>query len=832
MINIRLLFFLLALSFISCSAPNKEPKSFDAYGPAEYLWERWTYPNENFDEVYFNKVLGEVQSQLSEKDGQNEVSWRMEGPLNIGGRINVVVLNPDNEEEIWIGTSAGGVFRSMNSGDEWEAIGENFSNLSIGAIAFDPNNSDVVYVGTGDPNISGYPKTGDGIYKSIDGGSSWEYIGPIELGVVSKIIVDQYDSQTIYMASLGTPYYETPDRGVYKSEDGGDSWTQVLYLADFAGISSMVAHPSHPDTIYAAGWDRIRSNTQSIVSGNHSRIYRTYDGGQTWDTLAGGLPQEVMSRAAIDISLSNPEVLYASFVNASNFEFNGVYRSEDNGDTWEDIETVELDGALGGFGWYFGLVRIDPTNEDVVHLGGVELHSTADGGANWYQSTPNWWEYSVHSDMHDLCYASNGDIYLATDGGLYVSYDNMDTWQYISYLPISQFYRVTSNPHESEMYTGGAQDNGTTGGNYENTEEWPRIYGGDGFQALYNPEDEGIMYVSTQNGNFNISYDGGEFFDYFNTGINENERVAWDAPLVMSSHDPDVLYTGTTKVYKNQGFSWISISDTLNASTEYLSANRHVITVVAESPIDENVLYAGTSDGKVWVTQDGGSDWLDVTEGLPDRYVTDISASPTSEGSVIVTHSGYKDGVDIPHIYRSDDFGANWQGISGDLPDFGLNNVEILANNEDSILFVASDGGVYYTIDSGISWNRLGDNMPIILVFDIDIDYNANRIVAGTFARSIQSLSLDSLFDFSTRITEVKQENWSVYPNPVKDRLYLENADSWLGSQWNILDLNGKKVLDGRLKSTSISISELSKGVYFLRIDSPDGRRLKKVIKE
>jgi photosystem II stability/assembly factor-like uncharacterized protein len=829
----RLLYFLFVFSFLSCDTePKEKTRSFDAYGPAEYLWERWTYPNESFDEVYFNKVLKGVESELMEKDGQNDLSWRIEGPLNIGGRINVVVLNPDNEEEIWIGTSSGGVFRSLNSGDEWEAIGESFTNMSIGTIAFDPNNSDVIYVGTGDPNISGYPKTGDGIYKTEDGGSNWEHIGPSEVGVVSKIIVDQYDSETLYMASLGTPYFETPDRGVYKSEDGGESWTQVLYLASYAGISSMVAHPSNPDTLYAAGWDRIRSNTQSIVSGNHSRIYRTYDGGQTWDTLAGGLPQVVMSRAAIDISLSNPDVLYASFVDASSFEFYGVYRSEDNGDTWEDTETFTLDGALGGFGWYFGMVRINPTNEDIVHLGGVELHSTTNSGANWYQSTPNWWEYIVHADMHDLTYASSGEIYLATDGGLYVSSDDMDTWQYISYLPISQFYRVTSNPHESEMYTGGAQDNGTTGGNYENAEAWPRIYGGDGFQALYNPDEEEIMYASTQNGNFNISYDGGQFFEDFNAGIDENDRVAWDAPLVMSSHDPDILYTGTTKVYKNEGFFWEAISDPLNGSTEYLSANRHVITTVAESPINAEVLYAGTSDGKVWVTQDGGGEWIDISEGLPDRYVTDITASPTSEGSVVVTHSGYKDGDDIPHIHRSDDYGANWEGIDGDLPDFGLNNVEILANNEDSILFVASDGGVYYTENSGITWDRLGDNMPIILVFDIDIDYDANRIVAGTFARSIQSLSLDSLFDFSTSIAELEQENWSVYPNPVKDKVYIESENSWLGSQWTIVDLNGRKVAAGSLNSNSISTADLSKGIYFLRIDSPEGMRLKKVIKE
>ena len=830
--SVKLIFILCTLALISCtSQPKEEGKAFDAYGPADYLWERWAFPNETFDEAYFDQVFKKAKQTAYEKDGQNEVSWRMEGPHNIGGRINVVVLNPDDEDEIWIGTSAGGVFKTSDAGESWLPIGDSFSNLSIGSIAFDPSNSSTVYVGTGDPNISGYPKTGDGVYKTEDGGDNWESLGLEELGVISKIIVDSDDSDILYLASMGTPYYESADRGIYKSDDGGESWNQILFLAESAGISSMVAHPNNPDTLYAAGWDRIRSNTQSIVSGDHSRIYRSYDGGISWDTLSGGLPQEYMSRAAIDISLSNPEVLYASFVNDEDMQFYGVYRSDDNGDSWTETETGFLDGALGGFGWYFGMVRINPTDENNVHVAGVELHSTIDSGDTWYQSTPNWWEYVVHADMHDLAYSSSGDIYLATDGGLYVSYNNMASWEYISYIPITQFYRVTVNPHEDEVYAGGAQDNGTSAGNYEGLSEWPRIYGGDGFKAIYHPDDEDIMLATTQNGFFHISFDGGEFFDSYNTGIDGEERVAWDAPIINSSHESEVLYTGTTRVYKTLGLSWFPISDELVISGEYYPANRYVLTTIAESSLDADVLYTGSSDGGVWGTENGGGDWTDISEGLPERYVTDIKASSEEEGRVYITQSGYKDGDDVPHIYRSDDYGQTWEGIGGDLPDFGLNNVEILEGHADSILFVASDGGVYYTVNSGETWDRVGDNMPFILVFDIEIDYDANRLVAGTFSRSIQSISLDSLFDFSTSIKEQEAFVFSLYPNPVVDELTINMVDGDALSKWQILDGQGRMIKAGTLQEKAISVSELPTGVYFLRIENDKGSSIRKWIK-
>lgn len=828
----RVIIGLALLTMMSCSTTEKKEagKAYDAYGPAENLWERWTYPNENFDEAYFTKVVNSVKGDMANKDLQTDLSWRQEGPLNIGGRINCIALKPDNEEEIWIGTAAGGVFRSIDSGANWEEVGNEFAYMSIGSIAFDPIHTDTVYVGTGDPNISGYPKSGDGVYKSTDGGVSWEHKGPSEVGVVSKLLVHPTSTNILYMASMGTPWIEGPDRGVYKSIDGGDNWEQVLFLSDQAGLSSLVFHPITPDTLYAAGWDRIRSNTQSIVEGDHSRIYRSMDGGVSWDTLGGGLPQIVLSRSAVDVSISDPSVLYASFV-GEDMQFYGVYKSENYGDTWTATNISNLDGALGGFGWYFGQIRINPTDENDVSVAGVELHSTTNGGSSWFQSTPDWWTYQVHADMHDLLYASNGDIYLATDGGLFFSDDNMTNWEYISYIPNTQFYRIAVDPHNAEVYSGGAQDNGTTEGNHLDLDGWPRLYGGDGFQSLYDPDNSAIFYASTQNGNF-VKNNGGSW-EGFNSGINENEHVAWDAPLIMSSHNSDVLYTATTKVYKHDGLFWNAISENLNASEEFYPANRHIVSTVAESPINDLLLYAGTSDGKVWYAENADTEeWVDITSGLPDRYVTNIKASSVVEGRVYVTHSGYKDGDNSAHIHRSDDNGLTWVAINGDLPDFGLNHMEILENYDDSILFVASDAGVYYTSNSGVNWNRVGDNMPTILVFDIEIDYDANRIVAGTFARSLQTLSLDSLLDFSTSVREVTKINYELFPNPATDEISISLPIGMKDAKWEIRDVNGKLIRSAILDSRTIAIEDLSSGIYFFVIETKKGRGVKKWIKQ
>jgi len=818
------LFFLLPMILLSCtnhkSTQSEKGKSFDGYGPAEYLWERWTYPNQSFNTARFDEVLHEMNVQFS-SSRIAEANWRVEGPLNIGGRINSIAINPEDQNELMIGASSGGVFKTTDGAETWESVGDEFASMAIGSIAYDPQNPEIIYVGTGDPNISSTPKTGSGVYRSNDGGESWEMIGLEETGIISKVLVHPTDSDILYVASMGTPYYEDENRGVYRSVDGGQSWEKILFLSPQAGVSSLVFHPDYPEIIFAGGWNRIRNNQASITAGEQGRVYRTQDRGDNWEELSNGLPDGDLVRAALDVSISEPGVVYASFNRPSDYEIHGVYRSDDFGDSWTSLNVSGLAGTQGGFGWYFGRIIVNPQDADEISVCGVELHSSTNGGNSWFQSTPDWWTYEVHADMHDLAYAPDGSIWLATDGGLYKGSSTFNNWQYKSYLPISQFYRITVNPHQSGVYAGGMQDNGTSAGNFENAYNWPRIFGGDGFQCLYDWNNPSIFYAMTQNGN--IVQNTGFGFDDFTNGIG-SERVAWDAPLMMSSFNSNVLYTGTTMVYKiNQSFSssWQAISDELTGPPTYYPANRHVITVIAESPLNQAVLYAGTSDGFVWVSQNGGSSWTNITTGLPDRYVTDIVASDSEEGRVFVTHSGYKDGDNTPLVHVSDSFGSDWYSISENMPAIGVNHIEVMPQRNDEVVFIGTDAGIYFTEDFGENWLKAGD-MPNLLIFDLAIDYDNNRLIAGTFARSIQSVSLDSLLTGPTNLSEkfTDAAHFSIYPNPASTVIHLKSEAKLTGSNWAILDANGKTVKTGILTSSSITINDLSNGMYWLRIEN------------
>ena len=814
-----LIFFVLLTALVSCTSGQKkaveEPKDFMAYGPAEYLWERWTYPNVSFDEQKYDAVMQDVAQRFA-NSRSSEASWRVEGPLNIGGRVNCIAINPNNEDEIIIGTSAGGIFKTTDAAESWESSGEVFASMSIGSVAYDPQNTDVIYVGTGDPNISSTPKTGSGVYKSADGGLSWELLGLAEVGIISKILVHPTNSDMLYVASMGTPYYEDENRGVYRSVDGGLSWEKVLFLSPQAGVSALVFHPDFPDTLFAGGWNRIRNNQVSVTSGPEGRVYRSTDGGDSWEELSNGLPGGNLVRAALDVSLSEPGVVYASFVDPTSYEIEGVYRSDDFGDSWIEKNSSGLQDTQGGFGWYFGRIVVNPTNADQVSVAGVELHTSNNGGNSWFQSTPDWYTYEVHADMHDLVYSPTGKLWLATDGGLYTGSSNFNNWQYKSYLPISQFYRIDVNPHVPGVYAGGMQDNGTASGSYQNPADWPRLLGGDGFQCLYDWSNPSVFYAMTQNGSIYVQ--NGFGFDDFTSGIG-GERVGWDAPLMMSSHNSQVLYTGTTKVYRasnGPNSFWQSVSDELTGPPNYYPANRHVISALAESPVNADVLYAGTSDGRVWVSQNAGGNWTNITEGLPDRYVTDIAASDAVEGRVFVVHSGYRDGDNTPLIHASDNFGADWYSVAGNMPEIGVNSIETLHETSDMVLFAGTDAGVFYTEDGGESWGKAGD-MPNLLIFDLAIDYVNNRLVAGTFARSIQSISIDTLLTGTVGIQQPALQSLKIYPSPASTAIRI--AEGKADAQWEIISLNGQLVKRGSGLDRPINIQDLPEGTYLLRSD-------------
>ncbi|GIV31316.1 MAG: hypothetical protein KatS3mg029_0667 [Saprospiraceae bacterium] len=750
-----LLFLLLLLQacthFFQSNYPqgpfeNEEGKRPDGTYPAEEFWLAQAYPDGRFSAKAYEKALKQAHMHALSKNGGFGTPWRIEGPSNIGARVNTLAVNPNDEQIIYAGFSTGGVWKTTDGGQTWMPVFDKQNFLSIGDIAIDPSNPEVVYVGTGDPNITGYPFIGDGLWRSSDGGQSWQHLGLEQTRIISRVIIHPTNPHIIYVAAMGLPMERNADRGVYRSTDGGQTWSQVLFLSQQAGVTDLQMDPFDPSVLYAAGWDRIRNNQESIINGTNARIYKTSDGGDTWTMLTNGLPAGPQGRPALALSKQTPGVLYVRYV-GTNSQLQGIYKSTDGGLNWTPFPISGLESALGGFGWYFGTFAVHPEEDDHLYLLGIELHEYLPAEGAWQQVGPSWWAYDLHADKHDLVFGPSGAMYLATDGGIYKSIDGGLNWTDIEQIPTTQFYRVGWNPHLPDKYYGGAQDNGTTGGNHHFISDWERIYGGDGFQPAFRPDLPNVMYAETQNGGIVVSADQGLNFQTADNGIDNDDRRNWDMPYIVSRHDPDVLYAGTFRLYRSTAgvvplFEPISddLTDGLVIHPRY-----HNITEISESPLQQGLLYVATADGNIWRTDDDGNTWVKISNELPDRFVSDVVASPNVLDAVYASHSGYKDNEFIPRLFRSMDRGATWESITGDLPEAAVNEILVLPGHADSVLFVATDAGVWGTIDAGQHWQRIGENLPFVPVYDLGWNPVERRLIAGTFARSILTWPVDSL---------------------------------------------------------------------------------------
>ncbi len=808
-------------------------------GPFDHFFFQRSFPDEKLNLKEFDRVMDKARTHAFEQKSNSSSTntpWTQEGPKNIGGRLNCIAVHPDDENTILTGSSAGGIFKTTNGGGSWTSISDDFAYLPIGCINYDLSNPDVIYAGTGDPNISGLPHIGNGVYKSTDGGDTWEHKGLTDQRIISRITINPENTQIVYAATMGIPFERNDERGLYKSTDGGDTWDQVLFVSDEAGIIDLLMNPDEPDVLYAASWNRIRNNQESMVTGTDAHVYKTTDGGANWNILDLGFSSDTLSRIGLAMSATNPDYLYATAV-GENMQIEGIYRSYDGGDIWVDVfwDQDQMGNALGGFGWYFGQIRVNPFDDDEITILGVDMYTTSNGGTSWQMSTPVWWEYSVHADKHDMVYLDANTVLLATDGGLYKGTNSFSDWEDIDEIPNTQFYRVAVNPHNPGYYTAGAQDNGTTTGNINNISNWTRDYGGDGFQPLFSPDDSQLRYAETQNGN--IVYNNGDWWEDFTWGINDDDRRNWDMPIIMSSENSQVMYTGTYRVYRNETSPfgiWEPISGDLTDGIIY-GARYHTITTVAESKANSEILYAGTTDGNVWRTLDGGDNWDNITDGLPERYVTNIKTSADDESVVYVTHSGFKDNDNVSYIHKSLDNGDTWTSLGGDLPELPVNHIEIYT---DSAFVIATDAGVYYTNNEGDNWGRVGNNMPLIPVFDIELDLAENTLVAGTFARSLMTFPIDSLFneietpvDTSNGVGELSISKINVYPNPSQDIIRLAGIGE--NTEYKIYSLAGKLIQSGSLNNNAevISVRHLSHGRYFVEINDGEKHTVESFIK-
>jgi photosystem II stability/assembly factor-like uncharacterized protein len=823
----------LGTRFVSQNNFEKEEGNENPAAPYDFFAQTRSYPDAAFDVKAFEEVMSFASNQNKSASSANtNGTWQIEGPTNIGGRITCVAVSPTNSNVILIGTPGAGIYKTTNGGASWTPVFDSKPFLYIGAIAYDPNNPSIVYAGTGDPDVPFTVFIGDGIYKSTDGGNTWTNTGLGNAKIINKIVVNPANSNEIYVAALGNPIIADANRGIYKSTNGGTTWTQVLLIDNQTGVTDIEINPSNPQILYATSYTCIRNATVNIRYSNQARVYKTTNGGGNWTVLQGGLPNFKVNRYSICMSAQDPNKLYVA-VSDSLYSMYSVYTTTNAGTNWTNVGNNGISGNYGNFGWYFSAIEVSPNNDDEVYIAGVELFKSWDGGANWSLNMPAWWNYDVHADIHVIKFVAPGIYYLGTDGGMYRTTDDGANYTDIDNIPNTQFYRVEVNPFNSGIYWGGAQDNGTCWGNASTANAWWREFGGDGFQMRFDPTDAQTYYVETQNGGLYATSDGGANWNNFDNNLDPSDRRNWDMPYVLNNLNPNTQYTGTYRVYKNTGGpndNWTTISNDLTDGL-ILDPRFHNISAIDNSNLSAQKIYVGTSDANVWVTTNDGGSWTNITGTLPNRYVTSIHASPNISNNVYVTHTGYKYGEYIPHIHKSTNNGNTWTDISGNLPQAGINDVLIIPGNENNI-YVANDVGVYVTYDGGINWYRVGTNMPVISVWDIAYNATTQRLIAGTYAKSLQTIDVTSL---TTQLSsKIKSESdLLVYPAVTNAELHIKTSDFGITSKVVIMDLNGKILKQADIDSelTTVDLSALARGAYLVKLSSDKGTAVKRIIK-
>jgi len=746
------------------------------------------------------ETLQETPEFYLDKLPLSGLQFRGVGPAFTSGRISDFAVHPENRSIYYVASSSGGVWKTENAGTTYEPIFDAQGSYSIGCITLDPNNHNAVWVGTGENNNQRSVGYGDGVYKSEDGGTSWKNMGLKNSEHIGKIIVDPRNSDVVYVAAIGPLWSAGGDRGVYKSTDGGRNFLPSLLIDEHTGVTDLVMDPRDPDVLYAAAFQRRRHVFTYVGGGPGSGIYKTTDGGRTWEKANNGLPGVDLGRIGLAISPADPEVIYA-MVEAAQGK-SGFYRSANRGAGWEKRGDHVTSGN-----YYVELVP-HPKDPDIVFSMDTWMHWSTDGGKSFSRVSEQW----KHVDNHCMWIDPNDtDYYLVgCDGGIYESFDAAKTWNFKSNLPVIQFYKVEVDD-ALPFYNiyGGTQDNFSLGGPSRTrnqhgivNSDWFITNGGDGFESQIDPNDPNIVYAQSQHGGL-VRFDrrSGE-----STGIQpqpakgENAyRWNWDAPLFLSAHVPTRLYFSANKVFRSddRGDTWQTISGDLTRqidrntlevmgriqSIDAVAKNGSTseygnIVAFSESPLDQNLLFAGTDDGLIQITSDGGRSWRmadgNALPGAPQRsYVNCLLASQHDADVVYAAFNHHKYGDFKPYIYRSSDRGQTWTPIAGNLP--GRGSVYSLAEDhvDPNLLFAGTEFGCFFTVDGGAHWKRLKAGLPTIAVRDIAIQKRENDLVLGTFGRGFFVLD-----DYSPlRLLKEAELQADAKIFPVKDGLiYIEST--------------------------------------------------------
>ncbi len=725
------------------------------------------------------------------------LALRSIGPALTSGRIVDVAVS-GRPGEYFVAAASGGVWKTTNWGTTWIPVFDDQGSYSIGCLAIDPHDPLVVWVGTGENNSQRSVGYGDGVYKSVDGGKSWEKVGLEASEHIGKIVVDPRDSDVVYVAAQGPLWAPGGDRGLYKTSDGGKGWKPVLTIGENTGVSDVWLDPRDPDVVYATAYQRRRHVWTLIDGGPESGIHKSTDGGQSWKKLENGLPKGDLGRIGLAVSPAAPDVVYA-LVEASDPKAAGTYRSTDAGANWER----RGDYVPGGPQYYQELVP-DPKDADRVYSMDVFLQVSEDAGKSW----KNLGEQDKHVDNHALWIDPENTDHLlnGNDGGVYESWDRGETWHFKANLPITQFYRVTVDDAEPfyNVY-GGTQDNFTLGGPSSTrtvhgitNADWFVTLGGDGFEPQVDPEDPNIVYSQYQYGGLaRFDRRSGERIDIQpQPGAGEEPlRFNWDSPLLISPHSRTRLYFAAQKVFRSddRGDTWRAISPDLTAqidrnrlevmgrvwSVDAVAKNASTsfygnIVSLDESPLVEGLLYVGTDDGLVQVSEDGGGGWRKVERfpGVPERtYVSDLAASPHDAAVVYAAFDNHKMGDFKPYLLRSGDRGRTWKSIAGDLPERGTVYSVVEDPKEPGLLFAGTEFGLFFTLDGGGKWVRLKGGLPTIAVRDLEIQEREDDLVLATFGRGFYIL--DDYSPLRLVTAELLEREATLFPVP-RTWMYIE----------------------------------------------------------
>jgi photosystem II stability/assembly factor-like uncharacterized protein len=729
----------------------------------------------------------EKESKYGEKTFAG-LNLREIGPAFTSGRIIDLAVDPRDGRVWYIATAGGGVWKTTNAGTSFAPIFDDQKSSSIGCVTIDPHDSLVVWVGSGENNSQRSVSMGDGVYKSVDGGKSWKNVGLEKSEHISKIVVDPRDSNVVYVAAQGPLWAPGGDRGLYKTTDGGKTWKDVLTISENTGVTDVVLDPSNSDTLYASAYQRRRHVFTLIDGGPESAIHKSTDGGKTWTKLKDGLPKEDMGRIGLGIAAHNPKIIYATV--ESTRKAGGFFVSRDGGASFKKVNDYSAPGAQ-----YYGEIFVDPNDDARIYSADVWVRVSDDGGKTWRRLDEKW----KHPDNHVVWIdpASSDHLLIGCDGGLYESFDRAESWNFKANLPVTQFYRVSADdalPFYS-VY-GGTQDNFSLGGPARTTDahgivnaDWYVTQGGDGFRSVPDPKDSNIIYAESQNGGL-VRFDKrtGEPLDIEPQPAAGMDplRKNWDSPIIVSPHNSNRIYFAAQYLFRSddRGNAWKAISPDLtrhidrntlpvmgriwgvDAVAKGASSSWYGnIVSLAESPLQEGLIYAGTDDGLIQVTEDGGAHWrkIDHIAGVPDMtYVSRLEASQHDGNVVYAAFDNHNTGDFKPYVLKSSDRGKTWTSIAGDLPARGMAYALVEDRVDPKLLYLGTEYGLFASQNGGSSWIPLKGGFPTVPVRDLWFQKRHDDLVIATFGRGFWVL--DDVAPLRTMTPTVAAGDATLFP--------------------------------------------------------------------